>query len=216
MPKSWDALAESNPYNYQLSHFQAAAYQLVSEQTLYRSVSAQRVSYELIARYRPEYQEAMALLGIELKWDDNYRFVAAIPRQMKHVAMTRQLTLLALVVRQCYHDQMQAGTTDEGCATLTIEQLLDAYKALAKREDLPTTSGALKDAVRPLQRFGMIRIDDVDTPAGPTWQLAILPGVAELISEPVLVRLASAWTGAGTAAEPDDSESQRAATEVSA
>ncbi len=194
MPKNWDELATASEV-YTPGDFQAAAYQLVTEQVLYASVPGQSVSYALVSRYLGQFKEAMGLLGIDLIPGDGYRFIAAVPREIKRGQLSIQQTLLVLVMRQAYHDQMLAGITEHGCAVVTIEEMLAAYKDMGKRDDLPSTSAQLREVLKPLQRFGMVRIDNVDGPTGASWQIRVLPGIEVLVSEPVLVRMASAYAG---------------------
>ncbi|ROH86417.1 DUF4194 domain-containing protein [Stagnimonas aquatica] len=210
MPKTWDDLADASTL-YAPEDFKAAAYQAVTEQILYSRNPGQRVSYELIARYRSQFREAMALLGIELRFIDEHRFVAAIPHHAKRVALPKQQTLLCLTFRQVYDDQMRSGRGQAGCAHLTVEELFTAYKAIARKDDLPNTSIALKDVLKPLQRFGLIRFGEPPPNSPQPFSIEILPGIAEVVSEMTTARLASAYSGSApdaeeTAGQPAESD----------
>ena len=78
MPHSWDEVIGQGDV-YESSDFKAAAYQLISNQILYENNNAQATAYRLIDRYREAFRDAFDLLGISLKFDSAYRYIAAIP-----------------------------------------------------------------------------------------------------------------------------------------
>lgn len=211
MPKSWSELAAGSEM-YVETDFQAAAYQLMSEQVLYWRFPQQRVSYELVNRYRQAFMEAAGLFGMELRFVDEDRYVAAIPRQMKKVATSLQQTLLVLTLRRAHHEKTKAGEAEFGAVTITIEDLQVGYAGLSGRDDLPTQAVALREALAPIKRHGMIRIAELDRAAAQPFAITILPAIETLVSEAVMARMAGAYNAdvADTGSGVDDDESESA------
>lgn len=86
MPLNWeDVIRDGDPY--EVSDFRNAAYQLLTSQIIYENGHNQGVAYRLIDRYRESFKEAFDLLGLSLKFDPDYRFIAAIPTAEKQPAM---------------------------------------------------------------------------------------------------------------------------------
>jgi hypothetical protein len=190
MPTSWESLAEASKI-YSEADFQSAGYQLLTEQVLYDAHGSQRVAYQLISKYRKPFREALDLVGVELRFDDQYRFVAAIPQQFRKIQLPLQDTLLILVLRRLYHDHMTRGEVDAGSALVTIEELKAAYRAQTGRDDLPDQSAQLREALRQMQRFGFVRIIDAQSGSQQPFDIAVLPGIAELVNETALSKLAA-------------------------
>ena len=208
MPLNWDdfPIRKDDPYLPQ--DFRNAAYQLLSSQILYEASVGQGTSYRLIDRYRDAFREAFDLFGIALKFDSDYRYVAAIPNAEKQPAMPKTDALLLLVLRKGYHEQVLRGNLDAGVAVLSIEELRELYRAETARE-LPREVGEIKEMMGRMRALGVAKLPQTEAGSEQPFDIAILPGITALVSEVALGRLTeyAAQIRIGTArSEIDSSE----------
>ena len=207
MPLNWDEFPIRKDDPYEPKDFQNAAYQLLSSQILYETTNGHGTSYRLIDRYRDAFREAFMLFGIELKFDPNFRYIAAIPTAEKQQPMSKADALLLLVLRKGHHEQALQGNLDAGVAVLTIEELRELYRAETTRE-LPKEVGELKDILGRMRAFGVVRLPAAEPGSDQPFDIAILPGISALVSEVALGRLTEyAANTRGAGAEPESNES---------
>lgn len=187
MPNTWDEVIRQGDI-YEASDFKAAAYQLVSNQIIYESNNAQAVAYRLIDRYRDAFRDVFDLLGMSLKFDTTYRYIAAIPYVEKQKYLSTDDSLLLLVLRKGYHEQALHGNLEAGSAVLSIEELQELYRVETARE-LPSEVRALKDLLNRMKAFGVVKMPQTEPGSDQPFDIAILPGIAALVSEATLSRL---------------------------
>ena len=188
MPLNWDdfPIRKDDPYLPQ--DFRNAAYQLLSSQILYETTVGQGTSYRLIDRYRDAFREAFDLFGIALRFDSDYRYIAAIPCAEKQPAMPKTDALLLLVLRKGYHEQVLHGNLDAGVAVLSIEELRELYRAETARE-LPREVGEIKEMMGRMRALGVAKLPQTEVGSEQPFDIAILPGITALVSEVALGRL---------------------------
>lgn len=187
MPFSWEDVIRQGDV-YEPSDFKAAAYLLVSSQIIYESNNAQAAAYRLIDHYREAFRDVFDLLGIALKFDSAYRYIAAIPTVEKQRYLSTDDSLLLLVLRKGYHEQAIQGNLDAGAAVLSIEELQELYRVETLRE-LPSEVGALKELLGRMRSFGVVKTPATEPGSDQPFDVAILPGIAALVSEATLSRL---------------------------
>jgi len=189
MPRDWTALAEGSELC-DASDFQNAAYQLLCAQVLYEAEQRHRVSYQLIAGHRPAFMEAFELFGMQLRFNDAYRYCYAIPKGTKQNPLPLQDTLLMLVLGKLWHERASRGELDDGSAVISIADLQESYRSETQRE-LPTQSGQLRDLMDRVKRFGAAKLVKNEDDSNQPFDIAILPGIEALVSESALARLSS-------------------------
>lgn len=183
MPRTWENLAQSTDGDYMVNDFKQAFYQLVTQQCLYARFVHQGVAYRLISRYRTEFKEAADLLGLALAFNDRLEYCYVNQAVARHSPMDLQETMFLLVLRHAYHLHASAGDlTPEGDAVVSIPELQETYKGLTGR-DLETRTQVLKAQVKSAQRNGLARLADADDGDGQPFAIAILPGIADVLSE---------------------------------
>lgn len=183
MPRSWESLAQSSDGDYVVDDFKQAFYQLVTQQCLYARFVQQGVAYRLISKYRAEFKEAADLLGLQLAFNDRLEYCYVNQAVSRHSPMDLQETMFLLVLRHAYHVHASAGDlTPEGDALVSIPELQETYKGLTGR-DLDTRTQVLKAQVKSAQRNGLARLADADDGDGQPFAIAILPGIADVLSE---------------------------------
>lgn len=193
MPLNWDeVIRENDPY--EASDFRNAAYQLLTSQIIYENGHNQGTTYRLIDRYREPFREAFDLMGLSLKFDSDYRYIAAIPTADKQPPMRLADALMLLVLRKAYHEQALRGSLDAGSAIVSIEELHEMHRVETGRE-LPSEIGSLKEALAPMRAFGVAKITQTDSGAEQPFDISILPGIVALVSEGTLSRLADYMPG---------------------
>lgn len=198
MPLNWeDVIRDGDPY--EVSDFRNAAYQLLTSQIIYENGHNQGVAYRLIDRYRESFKEAFDLLGLSLKFDPDYRFIAAIPTAEKQPAMRLADALMLLVLRKAYHEQALRGNLEAGHAVLGIEELREIYRVETGRDLQADGPGAIKEALAPMKAFGVARTTLPDSGSDQPFDITILPGIRALVNEGTLARLADYAAGAPTA-----------------
>lgn len=206
MPKNWERCAQDDEIYRSERDYQSAAYQLVTEQVLYETDLRQRTAYHVINRHRGAFKEAVALLGLELFFNDDYRYCAAVPREVRMTPLSVQDTLLVLVMRLMFHDRAVRGELDMGRAIVSIEDLLTTYKGKTGRE-LPSRAGELRAAIDGLRRCGLARAIDAEEGSEQPFDIAILPAIAELVNEAAASRLTGfldASTATAEEARPEE------------
>ncbi len=196
MPNNWDNVIRQGDV-YESSDFKAAAYQLVSNQVIYENNNTQAAAYRLIDRYREAFRDAFDLLGMSLKFDTTYRYIAAIPYVEKQKYLSTEDSLLLLVLRKGYHEQAIQGNLDVGSAVLSIEELQELYRVETSRE-LPNEVGALKEVLNRMKAFGVLKLPPTESGSDQPFDVAILPGIAALVSEATLTRLTDYVSSART------------------
>lgn len=194
MSSQWESLAERSQGVYTTDQFESAAYRLVSEQVLYAADLRSRVAYALVEQYEREFRATLAPLGIKVQVNRQLRYACAIPLHAKASVATKEQTLLALVLRKIYDEYARVGEiNDDGEVLCDLVELTEKY-ALSTKLELPT-AGRLEDAMRTMKRWGIARavrddadveIDGVDQP----FVVAIRPGIADVLGETALQRLA--------------------------
>lgn len=211
MPLNWeDVIREGDPY--EVSDFRNAAYQLLTSQIIYENAHGQGVTYRLIDRYREPFKEAFDLLGLSLKFDSDYRYIAAIPTADKQPTMRLADALMLLVLRKAYHEHAIRGNLDAGQAVLSIEELREIYRVETARELPGDGVGAIKEALAPMRSFGVARISQADSDSDQPFDITILPGITALVNEGTLARLAD-YAAAGAAVKRDAATGQEAGDE---
>lgn len=205
MPRNWERYAQEDEIYRSEHDYQSAAYQLVTEQVLYESDRRQRTAYHVINRHRSAFKEAMALLGLELFFNDDYRYCAAVPRDVRMTPLPVQDTLLILVMRMMFHDRAVRGELDMGRAIVSIEDLMATYKGKTGRE-LPSSAGELREALDSLRRCGLARAIEAEEGSEQPFDIAILPAIAELVNEAAASRLAGFLEASAAPAEEERRE----------
>lgn len=203
-PRIWERLADDQNI-YTAEDFANALYQIITEQVLYHSNQNQRVAYNIIKDHLTVYKEAAAIAGCELYASPDYAFVAAVPRGQRKVMVSRADTLMILVLRKLYHERMRRGELEKGSAVVTIEELQATYKALTSF-DLDASQTELRETIRRLKRFGMAKEQKVEEGDIQPFNIEILPGIAYLVNEATMQRLAARYEKAESAAEQGSEE----------
>lgn len=210
MPRNWSSLAQSSNGIYTENDFKQAFYQLVCAQVLYARELHHAVAYALIARYRAEFDEAADLLGLQLKYNDSYRYCYVVPYAVKHQQLDTTETLLMLVLRRLYHDRALSGDLDSGETVVTVDELVAAYQASTQRE-LPKTAGDLRELILRMRRYGIAKPGKPAEGDAQPFTVVILPGINEILSESAISRL-GAYQQAGVAADALDTSTTNTTT----
>ena len=184
MPRNWNSLADNSEGLYTPDNFKQAMYQLVTHQCLYVRTHTHAVSYRLISEYRDAFEEAVALMGLRLGFDDRREFCFVVPESVKDTPVNTEETLFLLTLRQIYHTKASAGDiSPEGDVVVRLPELFSTYHSLTKRE--LKEGSPLRDLVKSASRKGLARIherDSFDNDPQP-FSVTILPGIAEVLSE---------------------------------
>jgi Domain of unknown function (DUF4194) len=183
MPKNWTAVAERSEGLYTVDLCKQAFHQLLTHQCLYRRFQHQVSAYRLISANRPEFEEAVELAGYRLYFKDNYEFCYIVPDVAKHTLLDLQQTIFLLVLRRLYHEHGSIGDlTTEGDAVVTAAELATTYMEMCGRP-LEKGQGAIKALIKTAWTNGLARdIEAADDDPQP-FAVAILPGIAEVLSE---------------------------------
>lgn len=193
MPKDWSAYTKEGDQSsiYIEDDFRNAAYQLLTQQVLYESDRSDRVAYQIANAYRHPFREAFDLYGMDLYFDPDYRYCAAIPRLGRRTQLTLIETLLMLVLRKIHHEQTTHGDTISGAATISIDELLDIYRVETGGRELPRVSRDLEPLIDTMKRYGILR--KTPTPPGDPQPFAIeiRPAIEKLVNENMLTRMSA-------------------------
>lgn len=163
------------------------AYRLIMEQVLYASDARSRIAYELIVRHRKEYDTLLAQIGMTITHNPHMGYVVATPGQYVAEKMRLAETRLALVLRRLYDDKMHATEIVAGEAFVDMIELERAYKDLLNRE-LPART-LLEEQLQAMKRYGIARLED--TRDEQRLQVAIRPGIVDVLGETALLQLAA-------------------------
>lgn len=210
MPKDWSAYTkEIDPSSiYVEDDFRNAAYQLLTQQVLYESDRSDRVSYQIVSTYRHPYREAFDLYGMDIHFDPDYRYCAAIPRLARRTQLTLIETLLMLVLRKIHHEQTTHGDAINGAAIISIDELQEIYRAETGGRELPKSSRELEPLIDAMKRYGILR--KTQTPPGDPQPFAIeiRPAIEKLVNETMLTRMSAYQNVSVAENEPaaDDNE----------
>lgn len=190
MPKDWSEFVKDKDSPYEEDDFRSAAYQLLTQQVLYETDKSDRTSYQLIDAHRHAFRDAFDLFGMDIEFDNDYRYCAAIPRMLRKTQMSLVESLLMLVLRKVYHEQAIHGDVVNGAAHISIDELQEAYRAETKRE-LPTTTRELDSLLDTMKRFGILRKISTDPGDPQPYAIEIRPGIEKLVSENMITRMAA-------------------------
>lgn len=192
MPRNWNSAAEASNGLYTPDNFKQAMYQLVTHQCLYSRIIAHGVSYRLISEYRDEFEEALALMGLRLGFNDRLEFCFVTLENVKDTPMDKQETLFLLVLRQLYHTKGSAGDlTPEGDALVSVPELVTTYHSMTG-EELESKSNIIRGLVKAANRKGLARIQEKPENDPQPFAIVILPAIAEVLSENAINRFGAA------------------------
>lgn len=175
--------------------FEAAANRLVTEQVLYAADRGSKVAYGLIREFERDFKRALEPLGYVVRVNSQLRYACAIPKHAKTSPVSVDQTLLALVLRKIFDEETRSGHHDENgevaCDLVTLEV---KYKQLTGGREL-ATGGKLAALMQWMRRWGLARIADEegDLPghdADQPYVVIIRPGIAEVLGEAALARIA--------------------------
>lgn len=179
--------------------FEAIAYRLISEQVLYQADRRSRTAYGLVREFNADFKRALAPLGIVLRFNNNLRYVCAIPSRIKQPATVEQ-TLLALVLRKIHDEESRiANHNEDGEVECDLVTLGIKYRQSTGGRELPSGTRLLS-LITSMRRWGIARseTDDRAVVAANVEQpyvILIRPGIVEVLGEAALERLA-AWASA--------------------
>ncbi|MCA3000634.1 MAG: DUF4194 domain-containing protein [Burkholderiales bacterium] len=203
MPRNWRSIAEASNGIYEVDDFKQALYQLVIQQCLYSRFQQQATAFRIISGHRRDFEEAVELLGLRMGFNDRLEFCYVIPEAVKHTALDTQDTLFLLVLRQLYHLRGSAGDlTDEGDAVVSIEELVETFRSMTGRPLEAKNQNLLKGLLKVASRCGLARL--IDAPEGDPqpFAIAILPGIAEVLSENAVNRFGANLKSALVTSQP--------------
>lgn len=175
--------------------FEAAANRLVTEQVLYAADRGSKVAYGLIRDFERDFKRALEPLGYAVRVNSQLRFACAIPKHAKSSPVTVEQTLLALVLRKIFDEETRNGHHDENgevaCDLVTLEV---KYKQTTGGREL-ATGGKLAALMQWMRRWGIARVSDEEGDqlghyADQPYMVIIRPGIAEVLGEAALTRIA--------------------------
>ena len=206
----WETIAQRSNGHYEAADFERACYRLITEQVIYRSDHAGATAYWLISDHERAIRDALDLVGVDLTVNRIHQFAVAQPRHAGATVVTTDETLIALVLRRYYDDQMRLGSaTDNGEVVCELEEFGELYRQMTQRE-LPG-KGPFAAVFRNLRRWGIAReYEKEGETSGTGGVIAIRPAIVEILGESALTRLASlATTRASANAAGADSEADK-------
>lgn len=175
--------------------FEAAANRLVTEQVLYAADRGGKVAYGLIRDFERDFKRALEPLGYAVRVNSQLRYACAIPKHAKSSPVTVEQTLLALVLRKIFDEETRNGHHDENgevaCDLVTLEV---KYKQTTGGREL-ATGGKLAALMQWMRRWGIARVSDEEGDqlgyyADQPYMVIIRPGIAEVLGEAALTRIA--------------------------
>lgn len=175
--------------------FEAAANRLVTEQVLYAADRGSKVAYGLIRDFERDFKRALEPLGYAVRVNSQLRYACAIPKHAKSSPVTIEQTLLALVLRKIFDEETRNGHHDENgevaCDLVTLEV---KYKQTTGGREL-ATGGKLAALMQWMRRWGIARVSDEEGDqlghyADQPYMVIIRPGIAEVLGEAALTRIA--------------------------
>jgi len=191
----WTDAAEATKNVVTEDDFEAAANRLVAEQVLYATDRGSKVAYGLIRDFEREFKRALEPLGYYVRVNSQLRYACAIPKHARTSPVTVDQTLLALVLRKIFDEETRAGHHDENgevvCDLITLEV---KYKQMTGGREL-ATGGKLAALMQWMRRWGLARVSDEDSnqfgqDADQPYVVIIRPGIAEILGEAALARIA--------------------------
>lgn len=192
MPKNWNAISDRSEGVYTVDMCKQAFHQLLTHQCLYRRFQNQVTAYRLISANRPEFEEAVELAGYRLYFKDSREFCCIVPDIAKHTLLDLQQTIFLLVLRRLYHEHANVGDlSPEGDAVVTAAELAVTYMEMCGKP-LEKGQGVIKSLIKTAWSNGLARdIEAADDDPQP-FAVAILPGIAEVLSEHTVGRFGAA------------------------
>ncbi|PTU29136.1 DUF4194 domain-containing protein [Stenotrophobium rhamnosiphilum] len=203
--QSWDALASKPGSPYAAADFSAAAYALIAQQVLYASDRMQTVPYRIVSEHLSAYQALFLMFGLDVQHVATEEFVAAVPIVERRTELSLDVTLLVLTLRSLFHIRSSRGETDAGRAVVTIEEIREEHQRLTGRE-LEAEGSTLKNLIEQTKRMGMARTVAADPNSDQPYDVAIMPGIARLVNEAVVSRLAAHYQSKGAYAPSVESD----------
>lgn len=195
--QSWDSLAARPGSPYTAADFSAAAYALMAQQVLYGSERLQTVPYRIVTEHLSAYQALFQMFGMDVQHVSSEDFVAAVPLAERRTELPLDVTLMVLTLRSLFHIRSSRGETDAGRAVVTIEEIREEHQRLTGRE-LSAEGGELRNLLDQTKRMGMAKTVEADPNSDQPYDVAILPGIARLVNEAVVSRLAAHYQSRGS------------------
>lgn len=175
--------------------FEAAANRLITEQVLYAADRGSKVAYGLIRDFEREFRRALEPLGYVVRVNSQLRYACAIPKHARTSPITVDQTLLALVLRKIFDEETRSGHHDEnGEVACDLVMLEVKYKQMTGGREL-ATGGKLAALIQWMRRWGLAQVSDEDGnqvghDADQPYVVIIRPGIAEVLGEAALARIA--------------------------
>lgn len=195
MTKLWESLAERDPIYTEVADYQTALYQLVTTQVLYENELSQVTSFRIVTKYLDHFQDQAEMLGMSVELNNDYRFIAAMPRQVRRLpSLPAMETLLLLTLWTQHHNASIKGEIEQGRAVVTVEELRLSFSGLAggKRE-LPRETTELRRLLAVMKRFGVAREVEPEPGSDQPFDVAILPAIHSMVTPDVVGRLGAAY-----------------------
>ncbi|MFZ5757925.1 MAG: DUF4194 domain-containing protein [Pseudomonadota bacterium] len=194
MSEFWESVLDRSPSPYAIEDLESATYRLVAEQVLYRCDKGSRTAYGAVERYERDVQKALEPLGLIVKVHRQAKYAYAVPVRVKAGVATMKQTLMALVLRRLYDGGAREGRFNDDLEVLCDLVELDEMYKLATGRVFPS-KGELRPLMLTMKRWGLVRIiedgADLDVPgADQPYQVAIRPGIVDILGESALMRLA--------------------------
>jgi hypothetical protein len=188
-------LAEASDGIYTVDDFKQSLYQLIAQQCLYARFNHQSTAFRIVSAHRRDFEEAVELMGLRLGFNERLSFCYVVPETVKLTPLDTQDTLFLLVLREL---------TDEGDAIVGIEELVATYRSITGRTLETKNQGVVKGLVKTAARCGLARL--IDTPEGDPqpFAVAILPAIAEVLSEHAVSRFGAHLKSALVSSDPTD------------
>ncbi|MDH6167123.1 hypothetical protein M2282_002272 [Variovorax boronicumulans] len=207
----WTNAAEATRNVATEDDFEAAANRLVTEQVLYAADRGSKVAYGLIRDFEREFKRALEPLGYTVRVNSQLRYACAISQHTKSSSVSVEQTLLALVLRKIFDEETRSGHHDENgevsCDLVTLEV---KYKQATDGREL-ATGGKLLTLMQWMKRWGIARTTD-DESSQPTrdvdqpYMVIIRPGIADILGEAALERIALFTSPDAEIERPRDAE----------
>ena len=134
----------------------ANAYLLKHQFAFRRGDSTERKVFDMVAAHSGLFEKAFALFGFRLVVDNEHSYVGYVPSKKRFFMVTREQTILLLVLRVIYHRERIAGNSEQGVVLVTASQLLEVYKDLTGKEDINRNRAAFDHLIEPLREKHII------------------------------------------------------------
>ncbi|MDP9933486.1 DUF4194 domain-containing protein [Variovorax paradoxus] len=196
MPKNWNAVADRSDGLYTVDMCKQALHQLLTQQCLYRRFLHQVTAYRLISANRPEFEEAVELSGCRLYFKDHREFCCIVPDVAKPTLLDLQQTVFLLVLRRLYHEHGSVGDlTPDGDAIVTATELTATYMEMCGKP-LEKGRGDVMALIKMAWSNGLAKEADTADDDPQPFAVAILPGIAEVLSEQAVGRFGASLKAA--------------------